>query len=408
MPLAARDVLSARHRRVREALVREGVDALVVTHLPNVFYLTNVASTAGIVVLTRSRLHFIIDFRYGAAVDALWASPQGCPGGTAIRVEGSYDETLVALLRNEAFGRIGIEGTHLSVSRSHYLAAALGAVISPSGPAEAVQAPDGAAPAHLVVTEGLIEQVRMRKDGHEIDMLRTAARMLSAVALDVLRKVGPGRREREVAADIDWSLRSAGFERPAFDTIVASGPNAAMPHARPGDRFLEPGDLVVLDFGGVYSGYCVDLTRTVSLGEPDPEARRVYAAVHDAQTAAIQVIRPNVRASQIDAAARDTLKARGLGDAFGHGTGHGLGVEVHEEPRIGPRRESATPQGARPGPPVAAFPPADQVIESGMVFTVEPGAYIPGWGGVRIEDDVLVTGDGSELLTTVPYGLTVG
>ena len=123
---------------------------------------------------------------------------------------------------------------------------------------------------------------------------------------------------------------------------------------------------------------------------------------------AIQVIRPNVRASQIDAAARDRLKARGLGDAFGHGTGHGLGVGVHEEPRIGPRRESATPQGARPGPPVAAFPPADQVIEPRMVFTIEPGAYIPGWGGVRIEDDVLVTGDGSELLTTVPYGLTVG
>jgi Xaa-Pro aminopeptidase len=213
--------------------------------------------------------------------------------------------------------------------------------------------------------------------------------------------VGPGRSEREVAADIDWRLRQAGFERPAFETIVASGPNSAMPHARPGERVLEPGDLVVLDFGGVYGGYCVDLTRTVSLGEPAAEARRVYGAVHDAQTAAIEAVRPNVRASQIDAAARDTLKGHGLGEAFGHGTGHGLGVEVHEAPHIRPRQESAAPSA------LAAWT-ADDSIEPGMVFTIEPGAYIPGWGGVRIEDDVLVTGDGREVLTTVPYGLTVG
>jgi Xaa-Pro aminopeptidase len=174
-----------------------------------------------------------------------------------------------------------------------------------------------------------------------------------------------------------------------------------MPHARPGDRLLESGDLVVLDFGGVYGGYCVDLTRTVSLGEPGPEARRVYAAVRAAQSAAIAVVGPGVRASRVDAAARDTLKGHGLGEAFGHGTGHGLGVEVHEEPRIGPAREPA-------GPPVTPFPAGDQVLEPGMVFTVEPGAYIPGWGGVRIEDDILVTGDGCEVLTRVPYGLTAG
>jgi Xaa-Pro aminopeptidase len=404
MPLAPREALSARHRRVRDAILNEGVDTLVVTHLPNVFYLTNFSGTAGIVVLARDRLYLLVDFRYRAAVDALWASPHGCDDGTAIPVETSYDETLVVLLREEAFGRVGIEAAHLSVSRSRYLAAALGTVIG-SGPSmRTVAAPAAAGSARLVATEGLVERVRLRKDEHEIEMLRTGARLLSAVALDVLRDVGPGRREREVAGDIDGRLRQAGFERPAFDTIVASGPNSAMPHARPGDRVLEPGDLVVLDFGGVYGGYCVDLTRTVSLGAPGPEARRVYAAVHDAQTAAVGAVRPNVRASQVDAAARDTLRGRGLGEAFGHGTGHGLGVEVHEEPRIGPRRESGTPAT----PPSVVLPVVDETLEAGMVFTIEPGAYIPGWGGVRIEDDVLVTKDGSEVLTTVPTGLTVG
>jgi Xaa-Pro aminopeptidase len=152
----------------------------------------------------------------------------------------------------------------------------------------------------------------------------------------------------------------------------------------------------VLDFGGVYGGYCVDLTRTVALGEPDAEMARVHGAVLEAQKAAIAAVKPGVRAGDIDAAARSTLARHGLAEAFGHSTGHGLGVEIHETPRIGPRREAA---GDAPAPP-------DDAIEPGMVFTIEPGAYLPGWGGVRIEDDVLVTSDGVEVLTNVPTSLT--
>jgi Xaa-Pro aminopeptidase len=198
-----------------------------------------------------------------------------------------------------------------------------------------------------------------------------------------------GVSEREVAGAIERAIRSAGYERQAFDTIVASGPNAALPHYRAGTRILQPGDLVVLDFGGVLDGYCSDLTRTVSVGAPTPDARRLHAAVRDAQRAAIEAVRPGVPATGIDAAARDLLQSRGLGEAFGHGAGHGLGLDVHEEPRIGPPR------------PHSAF----VQLEPGMVFTIEPGAYVPGLGGVRIEDDILVTQEGCEVLTSVPKDL---
>jgi len=198
--------------------------------------------------------------------------------------------------------------------------------------------------------------------------------------------VREGRTERAVAADIEEAMRAAGFSRPAFETIVASGPNSALPHARPTDRRIESGEPTVLDFGGVYDGYCVDLTRTVQLGAISQALGRLYHAVRAAQEAAIRAVRPGVAASTIDAAARSVLDGYGLGKAFGHGTGHGLGLEVHEEPRI-----------ARA---VARQP--DPLVEPGMVFTIEPGAYVPGVGGVRIEDDVLVTEDGCEVLTKPP------
>jgi Xaa-Pro aminopeptidase len=183
-------------------------------------------------------------------------------------------------------------------------------------------------------------------------------------------------------------MRSSGFSKPAFDTIIGSGPNGALPHATAGERLIAPGDLVVVDFGGVMDGYCVDLTRTFAVGPPSAEARRVHAAVLEAQRAAVAAVRPGVLAGDVDRAARSVLERAGLGEAFGHGTGHGLGIEVHEGPRV----SRARPAG------LGGDSAADR-LEPGMVFTVEPGAYLPGWGGVRIEDDVLVTADGCEELT---------
>jgi Xaa-Pro aminopeptidase len=193
-----------------------------------------------------------------------------------------------------------------------------------------------------------------------------------------------------VAHDIDLALERAGFERPAFETIVAAGPNSAYPHARPTGRRLAPGDLVVLDFGGVLDGYCVDLTRMAGIGSVGTAASQLYLAVRDAQSAALQAVCAGVRASEVDAAARRVLEAAGLGDAFVHGTGHGLGLEVHEAPRLARSSSGVIDE-----------------LEPGMVCTIEPGAYVEGVGGVRLEDDVVVTIGGSELLTEAPRDLLV-
>ena len=392
MRLAPRETLAVRHAKLRDAVVAADLDGLIVTHLPNVFYLTNFLGTAGIAVAMRDRLYLILDFRYASAAKDFWDTPYGCPDAEIVPVDRTYDETLVALIGRLQPTRLGFEGSHLSLNRASQLATMIGATLEmasklPSTPDSRVS---------FVPTDNVIERLRIVKDAHEIEMLRLGAQLLSPVARDILGDVKPGLKEQELAAKIDWRIKSAGFERCSFETIVASGSNAALPHAHAGERVLRQGDLVVLDFGGVYGGYCVDLTRTVAVGEPDAEMARVYQAVLNAHGAAIAAVKPGVKAGDIDAAARTTLARHGLAEAFGHSTGHGLGVEIHEAPRIGPRREAA---GDAPAP-------QDDAIEPGMVFTIEPGAYLPGWGGVRIEDDVLVTSDGVEVLTNVPTSLT--
>ena len=379
MPLAPREFLAARASRVREFLTEQNVDALIVTHLPNVFYLTNFSGSAAIVVLTRSDVHFITDFRYVAAAESLLGSDVGCPGATLVQVDRSYDETLASVVKGLGTVRVGFEAAHLSVKRHEWLRSAIA----------------DTAGLVLVPTDGVNERARRCKDAHEISTLRAAARLLSQVVPEALAAIRAGYTERQIAAQVDWLLREVGFERPAFETIVASGPNSALPHARPGGRTLRAGDTVVLDFGGVYDGYCVDLTRMASLGEPDVQARRLFEAVERAQAAALATVREGVLASQVDAAARDVLTSYGLAEAFGHSTGHGLGIEVHEEPRIA-RQHAEGKSGA-----------SDCVLEAGMIFTVEPGVYLPGTGGVRIEDDVLVTREGCEVLTEAPRELAI-
>jgi Xaa-Pro aminopeptidase len=376
------DVL-ARLDRVRTHVRTASLDAFVVTHLPNVRYLTGFTGTAGAVVLLPDRCLLLVDFRYLTAAQDLVSSIQ--PGAIVIEtVPQTYDAAVVDVLRREACKRIGIEAAWLSVSRfnaiSSGLAAAAPTPLRASGPTPV-----------LVATERIVERARMIKDASEVEAIREGGRRISGIARRLVEFVAPGRREDEIAAELESAMRAAGFSRPAFETIVASGPNSALPHARPTGRRLEPGDSTVLDFGGVYDGYCVDLTRTVQLGAPSVALGQIYQAVARAHQAAVAAVRPGVRPSAIDAAAREVLVQHGLGDAFGHGTGHGIGLEIHEDPRIG--REM-------PGLP-------DQPVEPGMIFTIEPGAYVPGTGGVRIEDDVLVTVDGCELLTDAPRLMTI-
>src|SRR5262245_8105849 len=377
MSSAPTTALKRRHDDVRAALASHRAEALVVTSLPNVLYLTNFTGSTAIVVLTADAPHFLTDSRYVTVVDETRGTPHGCPAMALVTVEGSYDAKLAEVLTGHGWKRVAFEAADLTVSRHTWLAARLAGA---SGSA-----------VDLIPTEGLVERPRLVKDEFEIATLREAARRLSRVAEQVPGEVRQGRTEREVAMAIDWRLRDAGFARTAFDTIVASGPNSALPHASPGERKLIEGDLVVLDFGGVYDSYCVDLTRTVSIGLAAPRVREVYDAVREAHDRAIEVVAPGRSRFEIDAAARDTLDRHGLGAAFGHGTGHGLGIEVHEGPRITRRRPDVDT--------------GDEAVQAGMVFTIEPGAYLPGWGGVRIEDDVLVTGSGVEVLTDAPTDL---
>jgi Xaa-Pro aminopeptidase len=366
--------IAARLTRVRLQMRRAGIDALVVTHLPNLLYLTGFAGTAGAAIVLADRCLLVVDFRYVTAASALAEALGGL-----VRVETfehSYDEAIVERLGREAVRRIGIEAACLPVSRFNAISAGLAAH------APLPLSSDAGTPV-LVPTERVVEAARMIKDGDEIAALREGGRRLSSLVAVVSGFVREGRTEREIAGEIDAAIRAAGFSRPAFETIVASGPNSALPHARPTTRRVGAGEPTVLDFGGVYDGYCLDLTRTVQLGAAPAALAKLYAAVAEAQQAAIEAVRPGVASSAIDAAARGVLERYGLGAAFGHGTGHGLGLEVHEDPRIG-RVSAKLP---------------DVLVEPGMVFTIEPGAYVPGVGGVRIEDDVLVTRDGCEVLT---------
>jgi Xaa-Pro aminopeptidase len=374
MPLPPSAALAARHVRVRESLDTLNLDALVVTTPNNVRYLTNHTGSAGVLVATREAMHLIVDFRYEESVRALQDSVSACPGLVTWRVPGSYEEALLQCLSEIGVGTVGFEAGHVTVARHAWWRDTMAA---------------RALNIELRSTEGLIERARLVKDAAEIATLRESAARLTGVAENVFASMRAGMMEREVAALLEAAMRHAGYERLAFDTIVASGPNAALPHHRAGDRRLTSGDLVVLDFGGVLDGYCCDLTRTVTIGPPTPESRRVYGAVLEAHQAAIAAASPGINASAVDQAARQTLEAHGLGEAFGHGTGHGLGLDIHEDPRIG------RPRGDSVAVPLAA----------GMVFTIEPGAYLPGWGGVRIEDDVLVTETGTEVLTSVPREL---
>jgi Xaa-Pro aminopeptidase len=354
--------------RIQAAVPSRALDALVVSSPVNVTYLTGFAGSASLLVLGPERRFLIADGRYQfAARDAL--SSGGLAPLVLERFEGRYEATLAALVTREGFRRIGFEAAHVTVATLAAWQRAMPGV-------------------EWISTERVVEKARSVKDAAEIGIFRRAGERIARVAGRLGEIVTRDRTEREVADGIDRALRDAGFERPAFPTIVASGPNSAHPHARPSTRRLAAGDLVVLDFGGVLDGYCVDLTRMAAAPPVASSAMALYEGVLAANRAATEAVRPGVETSAVDAAARRVLEARGLGEAFMHATGHGLGLEIHEGPRIA-RADLDPPE----------------VVEAGMVFTIEPGAYVEGIGGVRLEDDVLVTAHGCEVLTRVPHDL---
>jgi len=347
-----------------------GLDALLITSLPNVAYLTGLFASAAGVVITRDRIALITDGRYLAIAKDL---VDDLPGVDLVITPASkpFDLAFAEGLCSIVNGRAGFEAAHLTVKRHDDLKTRLASMAPGCG---------------LEGTEGLVEGLRILKDEWELAVMTEAGGRLSDAANCIIPKALAGMMERHVAAVIEAELRRVGFDKPAFDTIVASGLNSAVPHYRAGDRILTAGDLVVLDFGGMFHGYAVDLTRTITVGPADARQRRLLEDVAAAQDAGFAIVREGVPATEIDRATREVMERAGLGSVFGHGTGHGLGLEVHERPRVAPFR--------------AELP--DEPLQPGMVFTIEPGAYYPDWGGARIEDDAALTSSGARWLTDVP------
>ena len=349
------------------------VSALVVSTPANIKYLCGFDGSAGLVLTCPERTWLLVDGRYDRS--ARQARAAGLLADVEIAtLTGSSERLLSTLISDLKPGAVGFEAHHVTVASLRVWERAC---------------PERA----FVPTAHWIERLRIIKDAVELHAIRRACALTAGVARDLARWVREGRTEREIAHDIDEAMRRAGATRPAFETIVASGPNSALPHARPTDRRLQPGDLVVLDFGGVLDGYCGDLTRMAGVGEVKAEARGLFEAVRAAQVAALAAVRAEALVFEVDAAARRVLTTHGFGDAILHATGHGLGLEVHEPPRLGRRSEA---KEDRPGDP------SEREIDrfaAGMVCTIEPGAYVEGLGGVRLEDDIVVTDEGCEVLT---------
>jgi Xaa-Pro aminopeptidase len=344
-----------RQSALRGGLAREGLDALLVTHLPNIRYLTGFTGSAGLLLVRPESAVLITDFRYATQA----AQEVGAAAEVAIDQTNVW-QRLLKVLANSAITALGIESHALTVRDAARLSEA--------------------SRVRVVPTTELVEQLRTVKDPDEVEAIREAARIALDALAEVLPTVRPGQRELDVAAALEAALRRRGSEWHPFRTIVASGPRSALPHAGTTTRVIERGDWLLLDYGAQVRGYCADVTRTVVVGaRADERQRAIYELVRTAQRRAIEHLRPQMPGREGDALAREVIAARGFGDAFGHSLGHGLGLEVHEAPRLSPTAESPLPRHA--------------------VVTVEPGIYLPGWGGVRIEDDVYLGTEGPECLS---------
>ncbi|HEY0779218.1 MAG TPA: aminopeptidase P family protein [Gemmatirosa sp.] len=351
------DHRSARVAALVAQLETAHLDALLLTGLANVRYLTGFTGTSALVVVTRrAEVLLITDFRYQTQ-----AAEQVGSAARVVIEQASLWAGLWQQLPLLAYTEVvGFESAHL-LHRDFQRLLEAGSRWS------------------WRPTTDLVETLRERKDADEVARVRAAGEVATRALARTLDAVRPGMTELAVAGLLEGNLRAAGSEGFPFETIVASGPRSALPHARASDRVLARGDLLLLDFGAVVDGYCADVTRTVVLGPPDDRQREVHGIVRAANERASASVRAGMSGRQADAIARDYIAAHGFGDAFGHSLGHGLGLEVHEAPRL-----------ART---------ADAVLPPQAVVTIEPGIYLPGWGGVRVEDDVHLAADGADLLT---------
>ncbi|MGE6488455.1 M24 family metallopeptidase [Paenisporosarcina sp. NPDC076898] len=339
--------------KLRSALEEHQIDALLITSGHNRRYITDFTGTAGVAIVSKDQAVFITDFRYTEQ-----AAKQIQNFEIVQHTKTMLEEVSVQLEKMNV-KKVGFEKDDMSYAMYESYKKAVNT--------------------ELVPVSGLIEKIRLIKTPQEITIIKAAADIAEAAFEHILTFIAPGKTELEVSNELEFFMRKQGASSSSFDIIVASGLRSALPHGVATDKVIEKGDFVTLDFGALYNGYVSDVTRTVAVGEQSEKLKEIYQVVLDAQLLSLEKIKPGMTGIEADAIARDYIKSKGYGEAFGHSLGHGIGLEVHEGPGLSFRSET--------------------VLEEGMVITIEPGIYLPGIGGVRIEDDAVVTATGLEKLT---------
>ncbi|WP_405054383.1 M24 family metallopeptidase [Tepidibacillus marianensis] len=348
--------------RLREQLKERNIDGILITHSSNRRYMTGFTGSAGNVLITQNEAFFVTDFRYTEQ------AAEQAPYLSIIKQEGSMFETLKELITKTGIHTLGFEQDF--VTYSHYKKFE-----------ETFQS------VTLVPLSQVIEELRMIKDEQEIQLIRKAAEIADVAFAHVLQIVKPGMKEVEVALELECKMRQLGAQGASFDTIVASGYRSALPHGVASEKVIEVGDLVTMDFGAIYQGYVSDITRTFAIGKVNEKQREIYNIVLEAQLNGVKHVRAGMTGIEADDLTRSIIASYGYGEYFGHSTGHGIGLDVHEGPALAMK--------------------SNIVLKPGMVVTVEPGIYISKFGGVRIEDDVVITERGGEILTHSPKELII-
>ena len=347
--------------KLREALKENGLDALLVTNPYNRRYITGFTGSAGVAVISADDAVFITDFRY---------TEQAAEQVKDFRIV-KHEKTIIEEVANQVqqmkINTLGFEKDNVSFGMYELY--------------------NDKVNAEFKAVSGIVEKLRQVKSAGEIEILKQAAKIADDAFAHICTFIKPGVTELEVSNELEMFMRKQGATSSSFDTIVASGERGALPHGVASDKVIQSGELVTMDFGALYNGYISDITRTVAVGELSEKMREIYEVTLAAQELALEKIKPGMTGIEADAIARDYIKSKGYGDAFGHSTGHGIGLEVHEGPALSFRSET--------------------VLVPNMTVTVEPGIYLPGIGGVRIEDDIIITEDGNVRLTHSPKELII-
>ncbi|WP_339250509.1 Xaa-Pro peptidase family protein [Sporosarcina sp. FSL W8-0480] len=347
--------------KLRESLKNNGIDALLVTNPYNRRYITGFTGSAGVALISAEDAVFITDFRYTEQ------AAKQVQGFRIVKHEKTLIEEVAVQVKEMNVNTLGFEKDNLTFGMYETYNDKVDAELKP--------------------VSGLIEELRMVKTAEELEILKQAAKIADDAFAHICTFIKSGVTELEVSNELEMFMRKQGATSSSFDTIVASGERGALPHGVATDKVIESGDMVTLDFGAVYNGYISDITRTVAVGEPSEKMKEIYEVTRVAQQLALEQIKPGMTGIEADAVARDYIKSKGYGDAFGHSTGHGIGLEVHEGPGLSFRSET--------------------VLVPNMTVTVEPGIYLPGIGGVRIEDDIIITEEGNVRLTHSPKELII-